>query len=168
MASNFSFSSAISFSWTSKAIVLALFSLACVVSGCNHIYYDGTRAKPPHEALVGIWIPDSSSLKYMHDEGGYIVSTKPEIVLKADGKYELNNLPDWIWLDDGVSQGTFRSETGMWEVSLDGDGTYWILLLRAHDSERGIGLLGQRAPYRLRFRFGHVDDRRDMTFVKKE
>lgn len=166
MASNFS--EAISLSSTSKAIFLAFLSLACVVSGCDYIYYDGTRDKPPLEAMVGTWVPDSSSLKYMHDEGGYSVSTKTEIVLKADGRYEMNNMPDWWWFHDGVSRRTFRSEMGTWEVSLDAGGPYWTLRLRAHDSERGIGLRGQQAPYRLHFNFGHIDDNKYMIFVKEE
>jgi hypothetical protein len=103
----------------------------------------------------------------MHDEGGYSASTKTEIVLKADGNYEMNNMPDWIWFRDGVSHRTFRSEMGTWEVSRDGDPPSWILRLRAaHGSERGIGLHGQ--PYRLRFSFGHIDNNKYMTFVKEK
>lgn len=166
MARNFS--EAISLSSTSRAIFLTVLSVACVVAGCDYIRYDGTRNKPPLEAIVGVWVPDNSSLEYMRDEGGYSALTRTEIVLKADGRYEMNNMPDWIWFHDGVSRRTFRSEVGTWEVSLDGDPPSWILRLRAHGSERGIGLHGQRAPYRLRFNFGHIDDNKYMTFVKEE
>lgn len=163
------FSEASTFSSSSKAIFLAFLSLACFALGCDYVYYDGTRDKPPLEAMVGIWVPDSSSLKYMHDEGGYSASTKTEIVLKADGRYEMNNMPDWIWFHDGVSRRTFRSEMGTWEVLLDGEPSYWTLRLRAaHGSERGIALRGQRTPYTLRFSFGHIDNNQYMTFVKEK
>lgn len=165
MASDFS--EVIGLSSTSKAIFLAFVSLACIVTGCDFIYYDGTRSEPPREAMVGTWVLDNSSLKYVHEEGGYSASTRTELVLKADGKYEMNNMPDWFWFHDGVSRGTFRSEWGTWEVALNGDPPYWSLRLRAHDSERGIGLHGQRAPYRLHFNFGHIDDHKYMTFVRK-
>jgi hypothetical protein len=163
------FSKAFSLSSTSEGIFLAFLSLACCfVPGCDYFYYDETRDNPPLEALVGTWVPDSSSLKYIREEGGYSVSTRTELLLKADGKYEMNNMPDWFWFHDGVSRKTFRSEVGTWEVSPDAGRPYWTLRLRAHDSERGIGLHGQRAPYRLRFRFGHIDENKYMIFVKEQ
>lgn len=162
------FSKACSLSSTTKGIFLAFFSLACCfVPGCDYFYYDGTRVKPPLEAIVGTWVPDDNSLKYIREEGGYSASTRTELVLKADGTYEMNNMPDWFWFHDGVSRREFRSEWGTWEVSLDGGRPYWILRLRAHDAERGIGLRGQQAPYSLRFRFGHIDDNKYMIFIKE-
>jgi hypothetical protein len=153
---------------TSKGVVLIFLSLACCfVPGCDYISYDGTRDKPPLEAVVGTWVPDDNSLKYMREKGGYSISTRTELILKADGKYEMNNMPDWLWFHDGVSRKAFRSETGTWEVSLDGGRPYWILRLRSHGSERGIAWRGQRAPYKLHFSFGHIDNNQYMTFVKE-
>lgn len=143
-----------------------LFLFTCL--SCQSFKDDATRIKPSPELLVGTWIPDDSTNRYMRDEGGYETSVKTELVLESDGTYKMNNMPDWWWIDDGKSRKTFRTENGNWKVSRSLDGSAWDLSLTAHDEERSAEMLGQKTPYRVRFNFGHIDDNKYMTFVKEE
>jgi hypothetical protein len=104
----------------------------------------------------------------MRDKGGYDISLKTELVLKSDGTYKMVNTPDWWWFYEGESRKTFRSENGNWWFSPGLNESYWVLRLSAHEQERSVEMLGQKAPYRLRFSFGHIDDNKYMTFVKEE
>lgn len=138
-----------------------------VSTNCENLRYDGTRNKPPLEALVGTWIPDGSARNYMRDEGGYDISVKTKLVLESDGTYKMSNMPDWWW-NEGMSHKEFRSEMGTWVASPDQGTEYYVLILRAHEQNRGAELLGQKAPYKLRFNFGHIDDNKYIIFVKEE
>jgi hypothetical protein len=139
-----------------------------VICGCESSYRDETKTKPETAALVGTWIPDEESVKYMREVGGYDVSNKTELVLEANNTYTMRNMPDWLWLDDGRSHKTLRFEKGTWEIMLDGARQYWIVLLRSEVRSRGSALYGQHPPYRLRFSFGSVDENpQNLTFVKE-
>jgi hypothetical protein len=153
---------------TSRNLVPLALLAVLVICGCEKSDGDETKTKPETAALVGIWIPDEDSVKYMRDVGGYDVSNKTELVLEANNTYTMRNMPDWLWLDDGRSHKTLRFEKGTWEITLDGAGQYWILMLRSDVRSRGAALHGQYPPYRLRFSFGSVDDKpQNLTFVKK-
>lgn len=141
--------------------------LSFVICGCKSSHHDETRIKPETTAIVGIWSPDGDSVKYMRDVGGYDVSNKTELVLEVNNTYTMRNMPDWLWLDDGRSHKTLRSEKGTWEMTLDGAGQYWILMLRSDIRSRGAALYGQNSTYTLRFSFGSVDENpQRLTFVK--
>jgi hypothetical protein len=143
-----------------------LLVLTCL--SCQPLKDDATRIKPSPELLVGTWIPDESTRGLMRGEGGYDTSLRTELVLAADGTYEMNNMPDWWWFDDGKSRKTFRTENGNWKVSRSLDGSSWDLSLTAHGAERSVEMVGQKTPYTVRFNFGHIDDNKYMTFVKEE
>lgn len=147
--------------------------LACLTllgaCGCERLSDDSTRSEPAASALLGNWIPDTDSLEYMRKKGGYDTSNKTALVLEADGTYKMLNMPDWLWLDDGLSHKTLRSERGTWKVLLDLDRPYWLLQLETGMSTRWARLLGQHPPYRLRFSFGNIDTNpQSMTFIKEK
>ena len=148
-------------------VPLALLTLL-LVCGCKSLPRDETKTRPETATLVGTWIPDEESVKYMREVGGYDVSSKSELVLEANNTYTMRNMPDCLWLDDGRSHKTLRFEKGTWEIMLDGAREYWIVVLRSEIRARGIAIHGQRPPYRLRFSFGSVDENpQSLTFVKE-
>lgn len=154
---------------STKVVALTLVYLTVfAVSSCREFFDDSTRTRPDTRTLVGTWVPDQESLKYMREAGGYDVSNKTELVLEANGTYKMINMPDWLWLDDGESHKTLHSENGTWDVSPFADRPDWIVLLRTQARERSAALLGQRPPYRLRFSFGNIDTNpQSMTFIKE-
>lgn len=148
---------------------MLLYLTLLTVVGCESFLDDRTKSKPGLDSLVGTWVPDKGSTKYMREVGGYNASHKTALVLEADGTYKMVNMPDWLWLDDGESHGTLRSENGTWEVAPDGDRTEWIVWLRSQLKARTVALHGQHPPYRLRFSFGNVDTNpQTMSFVKED
>lgn len=149
------------------ARILVCVSLFATV-GCRYVADDGTRTKPAAGVLVGTWVPDKESLKHMREVGGYDTSNKTVLQLEADGTYKMNNVPDWLWLDDGLSRKTLRSERGTWEVAHFADTPFWIVWLRTEVTARSAALLGQQPPYRLEFSFGNIDTNpQSITFVKE-
>lgn len=148
---------------------IVLFGSVCLIlfGACGP--GDLTTREPAVSALPGTWVPDKASLEYMREKGGYDTSNKTELVLDANGTYKMLNMPDWLWLDDGLSHKGLRSERGTWKVELDGGQPYWVLSLQTKSSSRGAALLGQHPPYRVRFSFGPIDsNRQSMTFVKEK
>ena len=151
----------------------AAFTLVCltvlVASSCREFFDDSTKTKPDTGTLLGTWVPDKESLKHMREAGGYDISNKTELVLEVNGTYKMNNIPDWLWLDDGLSQKTLRSESGTWEVTRDADRPDWIVHLKTQMNARSAALLGQHPPYTLRFSFGNIDSNpQSMTFFKEK
>lgn len=138
------------------------------IGSCSNSVDSPTKTRPNTTDLVGTWVPDQTSLKYMRDVGGYNVTGKVVLVLDVAGTYEMTNMPDWFWLDDGLSHKSLRSEKGTWEVSEAGDNRSWIVLLRSETKSRGLEILGQSHPYKLRFSFGNIDTNpQTMTFVRE-
>src|SRR5262249_14445569 len=92
--------------------LLTMFSFALLLSGCinNGIEWSEwsfTRTKPNPSDLVGIWAPTDATIKDMKEQGAYTISIH-QLILRADGTFEMINMPDW-WKDGFGGSGANRS-----------------------------------------------------------
>ena len=143
--------------------LLLSFGLACGVPIFDQLNY--TRKEPKKSDLLGLWVPDKSSLRVMQSEGGYDVSIQPKLILKADDTFELTTMPDW-W-DDGLgkSHKGFQDYFGSWRLSKYGNTGFWNVYLKM-SSTRSVNLIGQNPPYRIEFIIGDPDSNVSMIFEK--
>lgn len=152
--------------WLSALIGCALlsFSVACRLPTLDQLNY--TRQEPKKTDLVGIWVPDQSSLQAMRQKGSYDTSVQTNLVLKGDGTFELTNMPDWWSSDFGESRKGFETYAGNWTISKFGD-KFWTVSLKSSFGTRFANLIGQAPPYRVDFIIGDADENNSMVFVKQ-
>jgi hypothetical protein len=157
--------------WLSAVISSALvsFSVACRLPTLDQLNY--TRQEPRKSDLVGVWVPDESSLQAMRQKGGYDTSVQTKLVLKGDGTYELSSMPDWWSNDFGESRKGFENYAGNWTVSKFGD-KFWTVSLKSLSGTRLPGtrfanLIGQSPPYRVDFIIGDADENNSMIFIRQ-
>jgi hypothetical protein len=142
---------------------LTLCLLACRLPTWNQLNY--TRQEPGKVDLVGIWVPDEATLQLMHQNGRYDTRVQPRLTLRADGSFELVNMPDWWTNNFGESHGEFESYSGNWLISKSGQ--VWNVELRPPSGTRFAGLIGQSPPYRIDFTIGDADENESMIFEKQ-
>lgn len=145
------------------AFSLLLLNISCL--DFNPLGY--TRVEPKREDLVGTWVPDRDSLTYMKESGKYDIATPVQLILRADGSFEMINMPDWWGNVHGTSYGSFYSFSGTWKPFFPPQATAWRLLLISSNNSRPVDLFGQSPPYQLFFAVGNPDSNKGMTFVKK-
>lgn len=75
----------------------------------------------------------------MQRNGGYTLSTHT-VTFRADGRFELVNMPDWC-LNFGKSSQGFLSGSGTWKISQDAD--HWVIYLFFDRTSGAAGLPGQ-------------------------
>jgi hypothetical protein len=128
-----------------------------------------TNEKPKQEDIVGTWVPDSQTLRYMRERGNYNSSqAKTRLELKADSRFEMTDMPDWWWKGAiGKSYGTYHSSSGTWELSLDTEAHGWAIDLSFPDWSTNVNLTNQRPPYFLHFIIGDPDSGDHMTFTRR-
>lgn len=151
---------------SNKLSFALLFVLVPCALSCQSLIYDGTRRQPSIDEIAGIWVPDQKSLDYLRLEKGYDTNTEIRIRFERDQTYQLINMPD-LWWYGGNSRRGFRTSSGTFEVLQNVETPYWTLILQDHEDRRGLELLGQRPPFRMRVNFASVDNQPEyLTFVK--
>jgi hypothetical protein len=153
----------------------ALFALLALTGCPVNLDTERMPTTPPNRAdLVGIYRPTADTLTYIRKEGGY-AEREMSLTLKADGTFELENLPDWWHTEWGKPEGGFDSGSGQWDLEKSQD--WWELNLSFTDTKRfakpeagrqGFGplLIGHAAPYIIAFPFGEPDNGREMQFER--
>jgi len=129
-----------------------------------------TSSKPNEGDMIGTWTPNSATLKDMSQRGGYDTSKSiPKLIVRADGRIDLLDMPDW-WLDPfGRSSHTIRSDFGTWKLKQHGDKAWWELSLDLRDQGgRIVQLRGERPPYSIHFTLGDPDEGDAMVFLRTE
>lgn len=143
---------------------LVLSSLACRVPTLDQLNY--TRKEPKKSDLLGTWVPDKASLREMESRGGYDISVQPNLILKADGNFDLGNMPDWWDNGFGRSNKSFQDYSGSWTLSTYGNTGVWHIDLKSSLRTRSANLIGQSPPYRIEFIIGDPDSNTSMIFEK--
>jgi hypothetical protein len=155
-------------------IPLAILSIVCVCPSFETEYF--AQAQPKAADLVGTYVPTADTLDFVRKEGGYQVVEPIEIILKADGNFEMHHMPDWWRTEWGESEGGFDSGDGQWTVSKQQD--WWDVEFqfksREHFSEpvsngfvTFIPIYGQAPPYKLWFYIGDPDGGDVMIFERR-
>lgn len=144
--------------------LLVLGPLACRVPTLDQLNY--TRNEPKKSDLLGTWVPNQSSLREMESSGGYDTSVQPKLILKADGTFELVNMPDWWDNGFGRSNKSFQDYSGSWGLSTYGNTGRWDIDLKSLSRMRSVNLIGQSPPYRIEFIIGDPDSSVSMIFEK--
>lgn len=105
----------------------------------------------------------------MHQTGGYDASIQTKLLLKADGTFELVNMPDWWTNDYGDSRKGFENFAGTWKVTQFSK--VWAVELRpssgTRSGTRSLNLIGQSPPYRIDFIIGDADENNSMIFLRQ-
>jgi hypothetical protein len=143
---------------------LVLSSLGCRVPTLGQLNY--TSKEPNKTDLLGTWVPDKDSLGEMESRGGYDISVQPKLILKADGNFDLGNMPDWWDNGFGRSNKSVRDYSGSWTLSTYGNTGVWRIDLKSSLQTRSANLIGQRPPYRIEFIIGDPDSNTSMIFEK--
>lgn len=149
---------------TVLVFLVALLFLGCRPPTLDQLNY--TRTRPKKADLVGIWIPNKSSLEYMQKNGGYDPAIQPKFVLRDDETFELSNMPDWWDNGFGESNKGFQSYSGKWIINDFKEG-FWKIELRPPSGTRVIDIIGQSPPYYLEFTIGDPDENNAMKFTKQ-
>lgn len=150
-----------------RALILTIIS-AMLFSACSQFLHpiQFTKTEPNKKSLIGIWIPDRSTIEYMREEGGYNTETVTKLILETDGTFEMYNMPDWWYNGFGQSNKGFRSYSGTWKLFQQPSSNIWVIHLVSEGQIRPVNLLNQEPPYQLYFYIGDPDSRKGMTFIK--
>jgi hypothetical protein len=154
-----------------------LFPMLPLLAGCA-VNLDTERypAQPPVAAdLEGVYRPTAETVKAIQVDGGY-AERDISITLSADGRFSVENIPDWWQTDFGKPAGGFDSGGGTWKTVRHQD--WWALELDFTDTKRfaskssGAGLLthanliGERGHYDISLTLGDPDSGREMRFSR--
>jgi hypothetical protein len=145
-----------------------------LLCGCPINLDTGVKNEPKRADLIGKYVPDPETLKWVRGAGKYS-EVETTFELFKDGSFEMVNMPDWWRGGFGESKGGFYSGGGKWDVTKDQ--SWWKLLLEfntlKHSSDPGdsglttlISIAGESGPYYLRFYVGDPDQRA-MLFEKQ-
>lgn len=133
--------------------------------------YKLVSTRPEDTDIAGIWIADESTLNDMRTRGKYRETVVPKLIFHADGKFQMENMPDW-WRDGfGRSTGGFQTGEGTWK--LEQNRCCWTigLLLKSHNVSTDFGLREHRSGGDPKFiierMIGDPDSDDTMTFVRQ-
>jgi len=153
--------------WQISLAVLLAFS-----SGC-HQY---PSVKPETKNVAGVYQPNPETLA-MFAKQGYTQTNNISVILQADGKFELRNMPD-AWLSSlrsvDAPQNAYDSGSGKWTINDNGtDGNVaWGVMFEFENTTNivsikkqmkailvvgGNVLKNEKAPYLLDFFIGGSD-----------
>ena len=130
-----------------------------------------TSTRPEPSALVGTYTPTARTMA-MIKRTGY-PPAESQIVLRADGTFLLERVPDWWLTDFGKPAGGFDSGSGKWSVTRSQE--WWAIELdfnsiQLHSKPDLHGLVtyamlvGQAPPYLLHLTIGDPDVGKAMQF----
>ena len=94
-------------------IIFALIFSSCVVP-LDKVFscYGSASSEPTKDEIV-----DEATFDDMRERGKYIVNIPPKFIFQSDGKFKMENMPDW-WKDGfGQSHGGFETNSGTWKLS---------------------------------------------------
>jgi len=141
---------------------------ACINNGIEKSELSWTRTKPDPSDLVGIWVPTDATIKDMKEKGDYTISIH-QLILRADGTFQMINMPDW-WKDGfGKSKKGFESSRGKWQLYEDRNPwTVWAIKLEFPNflALNQIHVRRQKPPYWLHVTIGDPDSGHFMLFEK--
>lgn len=152
---------------------IGVFYYAMIVAGPN------TRTEPDLGDLAGTYRPTSESIKFVK-RSGYASIPNISIVLRDNGTFEMQNIPD-MWIDDfGYSKGNFISGSGEWKLDSRAIGSvsHWGITIDfkykedSKPAEKGEGfylmldLMNQEPPYIIHMTIGDPDSGEALDFEK--
>lgn len=152
-------------------VIGGLCSAACHVPvGEFFNSYGCVSTEPNKDELVGVWIPDEATLEDIRTRGKYNPTVSTKLMLRADGSFEMENMPDWWKNGFGESSGGFESNSGAWKLSGAG-GACWRIDLKVSNVGTSVGLLehrfGGQPRYVIAIILGDPDSGEKMIFVKQ-
>ena len=129
---------------------------------------DFPQTEPKAKDLVGVYLPDATTLKDIRERGHY-PDASISIILRDDGTFSCTNIPDWWMADFGKTSGRFIDAIGTWKVARQQ--SFWQIELEWISSDTGhqtsINLVGMKAPFILRIYLGDPDEGKVMQFIKQ-
>ncbi len=145
-------------------LTIGLFIMGCPMVDVKELNF--TRTKPEIKDVIGVWTPDSQTLKDIRERGGY-PPVKHELILRQDGSFSMINMPDW-WRDGfGKSKKGFESGTGSWRLSKNKDiWDIWTIELNFPSGIASVNLYRQSSPYLIFIRVGDPNDGNAMFFER--
>jgi hypothetical protein len=125
-----------------------------------------TTRKPEQKDLIGTWHPTATTIHDMRERGHYnIQQNDTKIILTAEGKIELQNMPDW-WVDSyGKSHGSLATSRGAWQLYQANN--YWVILLSLDELTTSLSLKELTPPYKLQCYLGDPDSGNEMVFLRQ-
>ena len=146
--------------------ILAVVGMTAFLAGCpvDLDTEDYPTVRPREADLIGTYRPNPETKQYIEQVGKY-PAADISIVLAADGKATITNIPDW-WRDGSAKpHGQFDTGEGSWRVVQSQQ--WWELMLdsastsgsASHATGWGVqvNLVGHHAPYIIRVCLGDPD-----------
>jgi hypothetical protein len=163
---------------TKKLFFLGLFALTTMMCVFPNLDTENfVRAEPKTTELVGRYVPTAGTIKLIREAGKYeIDEDEITLLLTADGKFEMKNMPDWWNTDFGKPEGGKDSGEGSWRVVAHQD--WWDVQFdfdsREHFSSARVEsgfitsapIVGDAPPYFLWFYVGDSDSGKVMIFER--
>ncbi|MGN6395968.1 MAG: hypothetical protein ACTHMI_10415 [Mucilaginibacter sp.] len=145
----------------SASILLIVFLV--VINGCQFDLYAGdlTTAQPKPEDVIGVYKFTEQTISDVSIDK---LGQNATIVLKSDGTYQANNIPN-VFGGPGAESRKYISAKGNWKIeeigSVDnGQGTkseWGITLTSIDESLSNISFTGDKTPYGLMVTFDDPD-----------
>jgi hypothetical protein len=150
-----------------KKLVLNIFSIIflALISGCQYDPFAGdmTTEQPKKEDVIGVYKFEEQTIAAIPIDK---LGQEATIVLKSDGHYEANNIPNVFGGADAQTR-KHISAKGIWKIETIGEvGSGWggrpklewgITLTAIDTNLSNIGLTGEKAPYGLMVTFSDPD-----------
>lgn len=145
---------------------------ALLLGGCqgDPYYPSYTKREPNPKDIVGTYVPDERTAGVIRSRKGLeLLST--QIVIRADGTYSIDNVPEWNNAMSASSVGPLVTRSGTWHLEQP-QKAFWVvsILYRngSTDTYDGINLREQKPPYLLHFTLGDPDSGESMVFTKQQ
>ena len=155
--------------------LIALTTMMCVFPNLDTEYF--VSEEPKTAELVGRYFPTSGTMRFIREEGKYeIDENEITLLLKADGNFEMKNMPDWWHTDFGKSKGGEDSGEGSWRIVAHQE--WWDVQLDFDSREQfssdktesglitSVPIVGDAPPYFLWFYVGDPDSGKVMVFER--
>lgn len=155
--------------------LIGLTTMMCVLPNLDTEYF--VRKEPKITELVGKYAPTTQTMKLITEVGKYEIDENGiVIILMANGKFEMNNMPDWWNTDFGTPEGGKDSGKGSWRLIRHQD--WWDVQFNFDSREhfnsdkssygliKSVPLVGDTPPYFLWFYIGDPDSGKVMVFER--
>ncbi|MFL6375245.1 MAG: hypothetical protein ACJ73D_11310 [Pyrinomonadaceae bacterium] len=149
--------------------LLLLCTLACNIPlGEIFSRYGSVGADFDEKQVVGVWLPNEATLRFIREEGKYGPNIHPRMQFMDDYTFRLDGMPDW-WLDGfGRSSQGAHLYTGKWKISKEES----CIDLQMSDLSTRIGIrehkLGGSPKYVIEVFIGDPDSGNSMIFLKQD
>lgn len=143
-----------------------IFLLTFITVACLSPYAPVTE-ELANEQLIGEWKPTEESLDFLKKENENYAGLEIKLILSADNKFVLKNIPDCFRDNFGKCKGGYHSLNGKWKILVRNDSVKDLALYdESLNTTFAIPLSKKQGKLQIIFVFGDPDSGRAIYFTK--